>query len=267
VEEGTFSDGAFSIASLREQALQAQRQMISDRTLIPENQFRERLGVSKTRLAQLLANGSVFAVYVENVAYYPTVLADSRYDLSRLQEICRIIVPAGDSRMDLLTSRRESLGEKSALEMLGDDANFPLLRRMSEAWAAEFSRTVVRLFEGVHETAPADAEAIYTAMAEIDPRKPVWERASAALHEHGYEWPLGPYPEAKAFSAFVSHQDAGDDEPRPDACVQIVVDGERIQVRIVFKDGISQESLPVHIGKGRSVVDVAKKAISYLLGR
>ena len=266
-ESGTLSDGPFSIATLREQALQAQREMASDGTLVLENEFRERLGVSKNRLAQMREDGSIFAVEVEGTVFYPAALADSRLDQTRLQEICRIIVPAGDCRLDLLTTRRESLNDNSLLEMLSDDADYALVRRMAEAWAAEFSRTIVKLFDGTLEAEPSNVEATYTAMTEIDPRKPVWERASAALHEHGYEWPLGPYPEARAFSAFVSHQNVGDDEPRPDACVQIVVDGERIQVRIVFKDGISRESLPLHTGNVGSVVDVAKKAISYLLGR
>lgn len=266
-EWGTLSDGPFSIATLREQALQAQREMVLDGTLISEAEFRDRLGVSKKRLTQLLEGGNIFAVDVENTIYYPGVLVDSRYDRMRLQEICRIIVPAGDSRMDLLTSRRESLGDKSPLEMLNDEESYALLRRMAAAWAAEYSRTAVKLFEGLHETEPADIEPLYTVVAEIDPRKPVWERASAALHVHGYEWPLGPYPEARAFTAFVGHQDAGDAKACQDACVQIVVDGELNRVRIVFKDGISRQSLPVHIGKVGSVVDVAKKVISYLRGR
>ncbi|EIN00405.1 hypothetical protein WQE_15281 [Paraburkholderia hospita] len=205
-ESGTLSDGPFSIATLREQALQAQREMVSDGTLILENEFRERLGVSKKRLAQMLEDGSIFAVNVENTVYYPSVLVDARYDRTRLQEICRIIVPGGDSRLDLLTTRRESLGDKSPLEMLNDDGNYALLRRMAEAWAAEFSRTIVKLFDGTLEAEPSNVEATYTAMTEIDPRKPVWERASAALHEHGYEWPLGPYPEVRAFTAFVERE-------------------------------------------------------------
>lgn len=266
-ESGTLSDGPFSIATLREQALKAQREMVSDGTLISENEFRERLGVSKKRLARMLEDGSVFAVNVENTVYYPAVLGDSRYDRTRLQEICRIIVPGGDSRLDLLTSRHGSLGDRSPLNMLNDEGSYALLRRMAEAWATEYSRTVVRLFEGVHETEPADNEALYTAAVEIDPRKPVWERASAALHEHGYEWPLGPYPETKAFSAFVGHQNAGDAEPHEDACVQIVVDGELVRVRIVFKDGLAPQSQTVPAGKHKSVVDVAKRVIADLCRR
>ena len=256
-----------SLDKLYDEALREQRLMVLTGTLIPEHEFRRRLGVSRKRFARLCDEGSVFGVDVEGALYYPASLAVAGHNRARLHEVCRMIVPAQDARLDFLSTRRVGLGDRSPLEMLDADADYARLLFVEEAWAAEFSRTVVRLFEGIHETEPADVEPMYTAMSEIDPRKHVWERASTALLAHGYQWPLGPYPEARSFTAFVAHQNVGDPKPRPDACVQIVVDGEFIRVRTIFKEGMVWQSQVVHVGKLGTVVEVAKRAIGYLIGR
>jgi len=185
-----------------------------------------------------------------------------------LQAICRIIAPAPpDSRLGFLTSRRGSLGDRRPLEMFESDDDFKTLKRLAAAWAAEWSRTVVKMYEGEHEVEPADAEPLYTAAAEVDPRRPLWERASEALHAHGYEWPLGPYPDVRKFTLFVERQTAGQSTSNsmPEACVQIVADGEYIRVRIVAASGTVLHSETVPSGKTKSFIEVAKRVIAYLL--
>jgi len=148
--------------------------------------------------------------------------------------------------------------------MLDDDDDFKSAQRSAVAWAAEWSRTAVKLYRGEHETEPAGVVPMYTATVEIDPRKSLWARASEALHLHGYEWPLRPYPDVQRFSLFVARQAAGDSAPIPEACVQIAVDGERIQIRVRAAAGTVLQSETVPSGTTTSFIDVAKRVISHL---
>ncbi|MGF6859136.1 hypothetical protein [Paraburkholderia sp. CI3] len=250
---------------LWQQALRARRAMIANGELVAPTDFKKQIGVSEKRLAALLNDGSVFAVEVDEVPYIPALLAEPAHNRERLQAICRIIAPAPPMcRVDFLTSRRESLGDRSPLDMLESDDDFKSLRRLAEAWAAEWSRTAVKLYDGEHETEPTDIDALYTAIAEIDPRRPLWERASEALHVHGYQWPLGPYPDVRRFTLFVERQTVGDATPIPEACVQILVVGELIRIRIVAAPGTPLNSQRIAAGKYKTVVDVAKQVIAYL---
>ena len=251
---------------LWQQALAARREMIASGELISEADFRQRLGVTPRRLIKLLTDGSVFTLEVDNVEYYPALLAEPGIDHNRLQAVCRIIVPAPpDSRLDFLTSRRGSLGDRSPLQMLSNDSDFKSLQQAAAAWAAEWSRTAVKMYEGLHDTEPTDVDPLYTAIAEIDPRKSLWERASEALHVHGYQWPLGPYPDVRKFSLFVERQAAGHSAPIPEACAQIVVDGDYLQVRIVAAPGSVLHSSTMPGSKDKSFIEVAKRVIAHLL--
>jgi hypothetical protein len=60
--------------------------------------------------------------------------------------------------------------------MLDDDNDYRRLRDLAKAWAAEYSRTSVKLYEGEHESEPIGIEPLYTAIAEIDAPKPLWTR-------------------------------------------------------------------------------------------
>ncbi len=205
---------------------------------------------------------------VDNVTYYPALLADPALDRKRLQEICRIIAPAPpESRLDFLSAPRGSLGNRSPLQMLGDDVDFKRLRQAAVAWAAEWSRTVVRMYVGEHEEEPTDAEPLYTAAAEADPRSPLWQRASEALHADGNEWPLGPNPDIRKFTLFVARQVAGASMLTPEACVQIIVDGELIQIRIVAAPGTALHSETFAREKRESLVEIAKRVVSNLCKR
>jgi hypothetical protein len=105
---------------------------------------------------------------------------------------------------------------------------------------------------------------LYTATAEIDPRRPLWARASEALHAHGYHWPLGPYPDSRRFTLFIERQRAGDAGLTPEACVQISVDGEDIRIRVVAASGTTLRTETMPAGNHRSLIDIAKRVIAYL---
>jgi hypothetical protein len=268
LEAGEDVGGEILRDHLWQQALAARREMIASGELISEADFRQRLGVTPRRLRKLLADGSVFTMAVDDVEYYPALLADQALDRKRLQAIYRILVPAPpECRLDFLSSSRGSLGGRSPMQMLDDDDDFKTLKRLAAAWAAEWSRTAVKMYKGEHETEPAGVEPLYTAMVEIDPRKALWERASEALHAHGYEWPLGPYQEARIFTLFVGRQAVGDSTPIPEACVQILVVGQLIRIRIVAAPGTALNSQTIATGKHKTFVDVAKQVIAYLRKR
>jgi hypothetical protein len=264
LEAGEDVGGEILREHLWQQAVAARRGMIASGELIPEEVFRARLGVTKRRLNSLLADGSIFSMEVDGVKYYPSVLAEPHLNRERLRAICRIVVPAPlGSRLDFLVSTRGSLGKRSPLEMLDDEDDFNTLQRGAAAWAAEWSRTTVRAYEGEHITKPNDVTPLYAASADIDPRKALWDRASEALHVHGYHWPLGPYPDVRSFTLFVERQTAGDATPTPEACVQIFVDGEYIRVRVIAAPGTTLESETMPAGKHKNFIDIAKLVIAH----
>jgi hypothetical protein len=247
------------------QALEGRRAMIARGKLLPPTEFRRRIGVTEKRLERMLGDGSLFAVEVDGAEYIPAVLADPAHNLRRLQAICQIIVPAPPmSQLDFLVSRNGSLGERRPLDMLADDRDFEVLQPVAAAWAAEWSRTSVKVYEGVHETEPIDAPPLYTATAEIDPRRPLWARTSEALHAHGYHWPLGPYPDSRRFTLFIERQTVGDAALTSEACVQISVDGEDIRIRVVAASGTTLRTEAMPAGNHRSLIDIAKRVIAYL---
>jgi hypothetical protein len=265
LEAGEDVGGEILRAHLWQQALAARREMVAGGELISKNLFRQRLGLTERRLIMLLADGSVFTLEVDGAEYYPALLADPAHNRMRMQTICRIIVPAPpECRLHFLSSSRGSLGGRSPLQTLNDDNDFNRLRQAATAWAAEYSRTTVKMYEGEHEIAPKDVDTLYTAIAEIDPRKPLWERASEAILVHGYEWPLGPYSEAGQFTLFVERQTVGQSAPTPEGCVQIVVDGGYLRIRIVVAPGTALNSETVPAGTHKSFVDIAKRVIAHL---
>ncbi|WP_027803290.1 hypothetical protein [Paraburkholderia dilworthii] len=251
---------------LWQQALEGRRAMIASGELLPPTEFRRRIGVTEKRLEKLLNDGSLFSVEVDGVQYVPAVLADAAHNLRRLQTICQIIVPAPPlSRLDFLTSRNGNLGDRIPLDMLADDDDFKVLEQAAAAWAAEWSRTAVKVYEGEHETEPAGVEPLYITVAEIDPRRPLWERASEALHVHGYEWPLGPYPDLRSFTLFVERHTSGSAAPMLEACVQILVDGEVIRIRVVAAPGATLTSKTMPAGKNHEgLIDITEQVIAHL---
>lgn len=248
-----------------QQASLARREMIATGDLITPADFRKQIGVSETQLEALIADGSVFIVAVDGDSYIPALLAHTAHNRERLQTICRIIFPAPpSSRLDFLESQDASLGERRPLDMLGNERDFKALRQAAAAWATEWSRTSVKIYEGVHETEPGDVPPIYTASAEIDPRRALWRRAFEALRAHGYEWPLGPYPEAPTFTIFVERQTAGYSTAIQEACIQVIAKDDYFSIRIKLQKDADADSQTVLAGKPGTVVDVARRIIAYL---
>lgn len=253
---------------LWQQALTSRREMIANGELIPECEFLKRGGLTARRLATLRSDDGIFTIEVDGVEYFPALLAVPPSQRRSVYEICRIIATApSDARLDFLTSPRESLRDRSPLDTLRTADGFKKISRMAESWAAEWSRTSVTLYEGYHEAEPTGVDPLYTAAADVDPRKLLWDRASTALHSHGYEWPLGPYPDARTFSLFVERQAVGDDKATPEACVQIAVVGEYVQIRIVAAPGTPLQSETVSGGKTKSFLAVAKRVIAHLVAQ
>ncbi|CAH2897729.1 MAG: hypothetical protein PCALPYG88_2063 [uncultured Paraburkholderia sp.] len=264
IEAGEDLGGDILREHLWQQALRARREMVACGDLLTPADFGARIGASDKRLARLLDDNSVFAVEVDGVQYVPAVLADPSLNRKRLQAICQLIVPAPpQSRLDFLVSQNGSLGDRP-LDMLEDDNDFKTLRQAAVAWAAQWSRTIVKMYEGMHETEPNDVSPSYTASTEIDPRRPLWERASEALHAHGYQWPLGPYPDVRRFSVFVARQAAGDAALTLEACIQIVADDEDIRIRVVAAPRGTRKSQTLPAAKQLSFIDLAKRVIAHL---
>jgi hypothetical protein len=92
------------------------------------------------------------------------------------------------------------------------------------------------------------------------------DKGSKALHDHGYQWPLGPYPEARGFTLFVERQSTGYAQAVLEACVQILAKNDVVRVRTGFASG-TRDSETVSVGKHRNVVDVARKVIAHLRKR
>jgi hypothetical protein len=265
LEAGEDIGGEILREHLRQQALDSRRAMIANGELLSETDFRQRLGVSELRLEILELGGRVFAMLIDGVQYFPALLADPTRNLSRLQAICRIILPTpADSRLDFLASRHGSLGDRRPIDMLDDDEDFESLKHLATAWAAEWWRTTVRMYDGEHSVEPTRLEPLYTAAVEVDARRPLWQRASQALQAPGYEWPLGPYAEIRLFTLFVELQAAGDAPLNKEACVQIAVDGDYIHVHIVTAPGRVLASSRVPAGKRRTLLDVAKRVLAHL---
>ncbi|TIW59618.1 MAG: hypothetical protein E5V48_17180 [Mesorhizobium sp.] len=265
IEAGEDLGGDILREHLWQQALDGRREMIANGELLSPTDFRVRTGADGTQLERLLGDGSLFAVEVDGAEYIPAVLADPAHNLRRLQAICQIIVPAPPmSRLDFLTAQNGTLGDRTPLDMLDDDGDYKVLERAAAAWAAEWSRTSVRVYGGLHETEPIDVSPLYTASAEIDPRRPLWERASEALHAQGYQWPLGPYMDARQFTLFVERQTAGDAASTLEACIQIVVDGEDVRIRIVAAPGATLKSQTFPALRQTNLIDLAKRVIAHL---
>lgn len=250
---------------LWQQALIGRRELVANGELLTLEDFKRQVHMSRRQLAQLLRDGGVFAIEVDGNQFIPAVLATPEYSRKRLEAVCRILVPApAVSRLDFLVSLQGNLSDRSPLQMLNDDDDFKQLQAAATAWASEWSRTFVTLFEGEHDTEPTLEDPIYTVAVEIDPRTPLWERASEALHAGGYEWPLGPYPKSRRFTLFVSRIAPGQTDATQEACVQVDTGDEYIQIRVVASPGTTLRSKSEVHGERKSVLDIAKQVIALL---
>jgi hypothetical protein len=195
---------------IKNAALAGRRAMVEDGRLIPREYLLTLLDIEPKELDALVSKNSVFDVEVDGLSFFPSIFAHPRIDQQRLHAICRLIAPAPEtSRLDFLLSPWTPLNGLLAVDMLDEDKDFKKLKSWSRAWAADWSRTAVRIFAGQHEQPPVGEEPIYTVYAEFDPRRPVWSRGHATLSEYGFEKPSPPYPQCDLFTIFVERQTRG----------------------------------------------------------
>lgn len=195
-------------------------------TLLSRDAFCVRVGITGQCLDALVAKGSLFALEEDGHERYPLILADPSLGRRRLHLLCRILVPSpAAARLVFLVSGLASLGGLSPLEMLRERSRFRLLREAAAAWAAEWTRTAVKIFAGHHSAPPARLPTVYVAIDEVDPRRDVWKRVEGAMQAGGYIEPDGPYPFLTNATVFVARQPAGSPDSTIDARMEVTVDG------------------------------------------
>ncbi|CPH56430.1 Uncharacterised protein [Burkholderia pseudomallei] len=247
---------------IRRQAQDARREMVRSRKLLTQSEFCARLGVSERRLAQMLAAGSVFAIVVDGIEYLPALLADPAVNQKRLQSVCRILVPAPpECRLDYLSSRQGNLGDITPLDALADEENYRWLREMAQAWAAEWSRTTVRIHAGPCE--PGEIEPTYVAACEADPRTSLWKRALEAMESGGHIAPPRSYPIAGAATVLVIRSEAGDLNHVEEARLDVSIIDEVARVLIHTRD-FGQELEEVPVAGADSIVEVVRLVVAAL---
>jgi hypothetical protein len=103
------------------------------------------------------------------------------------------------------------------------------VRAMAKSFAAEWSRTTVQIRGGQFTGDVHALQLVCTAVADIDPRRSVWRRASAALHSTGNIRPGGPYPRARVATVLIFRSTAdGPQVPTPVHRMRVV---RRLQAR------------------------------------
>ncbi|KAK44907.1 hypothetical protein BG58_22315 [Caballeronia jiangsuensis] len=209
--------------------------------LLSAEEFRRRLKASSEALRHLIVEGSVFAIDVDGLCYFPSLLVDQRYDRERLFSICRIIWPAHPTvRLHFLTSRRGNLGGLTPLECLEDKKRYRLLRSMAWAEAADSYRTVINAYPGLHDTEPSDVSPSYSVAADVDPRLGFWKRGLRTLRDHGFTGVFPPYEQLREATIFISQIRGGSTTADEGAKLSLSIDGSYASVnveRFVSKEG------------------------------
>ncbi|MBB5417064.1 hypothetical protein [Paraburkholderia atlantica] len=244
---------------IRRQAESARREMVRNGELLTRSEFRARLRVSERRLGQMLATGSVFSMVVDGAAYFPAVLAEATVDRQRLQAVCRILVPAPSAcRLDYLISPQGNLGDIVPLKALADDASYRRLREMARAWAAEWSRTTLKIYAGFNE--PGGSEPTYVAVCEADPRTNLWKRALQAMDAGGYITPPGPYPRRDTATVLIFRSEAGKPDDVLEARLDVDIVDDMAHMRIHAGD-VSQELDAISVVGDDTIVDVVHRIV------
>jgi hypothetical protein len=243
-----------------QQATTARRKMVQTKKLLTSDEFCERLGVSSRRLARMVSTGSVFSVDVDDVMYYPALLAAPNVDRRRLQSICRILVPAAPmSRLVYLSSKQGNLGGITPLAALAQDKSYRRLRQMARAFASEWNRTFVHIWAGPYN--PAKVDPSYETAVEADPRTNVWKRGLEAMEAGGYIAPSGPYLAVDEATVRVIRYEAGGwnhiEEARLD--LQIVDDVARV---LIYTRSFQKELEEIPVPGADNIVEVVRTVIA-----
>lgn len=246
---------------IRRQASKARREMVRNGTLLGAPEFRALLGVDERRLASLVAAGSLFSIEVDGVQYFPAVLGDPKRDRKRLHSVCRILVPAPSaSRLDYLESRQGNLGDISPLDALGDEKLYRSVRDAARAWAAGWSRTIVRIFIGRYLEEPEDSAPAHEAVDEIDPRTDLWKRALCALQADGSISPPQMLLGACEVTVFITRHAVGNHPAALEARIALKVTGDLAHAEVSVP-GTAHGDLSVSLTESDNVVDVVLQTI------
>jgi hypothetical protein len=244
---------------IEQQAQVARRAMVRSGELLTSSEFCRRLGVSERRLARMMATGSVFAIEVDGVCYFPTLLANPSLNRKRLQSVCRILVPApANCRLHYLSSRRDNLGAITPLEALADDRSYRRLRRMAHAYAAEWSRTVVHI--SAAHSRPDELESTYVAAIDVDPRINLWKRAREAMKAGGYIAPPPPYPIADVATVVITRSDTGNLNDVEEARLDVRIADDEARV-VIYATDVGQRLQEVSIVGAGSIVEAVRRII------
>jgi len=261
------SSGTLDLEAIKAEALERRRAMLNDGELLRENAFREKLGVSERRFASMVADGSVFALDVDGQTAYPAILC-GRLRLKRLWKVARILVPAlPELRFDFLMSRSGALGNRVPIDMLQSDSDYRKLRRFAKGWAAEFSRTFVKVFDVAHSKGAPYAEPIYSTATEVDPRSPLWKRALGAVRTPGYRFPHEAPRCPPTVQIVVERHAAGLGPVESEAKMVCDIDERDIRVSVTLE---GERPLAIKIGtpsKNPTVVEVADAVFTALAKR
>ncbi|WP_371880864.1 BPSL0761 family protein [Caballeronia sp. S22] len=225
----------------RQRELENLRARIQSGELVSMDEFRRRLGASSEALRHLIVEGSVFAIDVDGLFYFPSLLVDERYDRERLFSICRIIWPAHPTvRLHFLTSRRGNLGGLTPLECLADNKRYRMLRGAAWAESVDSYRTSISAYAGLHDTEPSDASPSYSVAADVDPRVGFWKRGLRTLMDHGFTGVFPPYEQLREATIFISQTRGGSTTADEGAKLSLSIDGSYASVnveRFVSKEG------------------------------
>ena len=226
--------------AIHQQALEAQRTMVRTGELLSRTEFCMRLAIDEAELARLVKTGSLFAIDVEGVPHYPSLLANPAIDQHRLRSVCRLLVPAAPmARLIYLSSAQGNLGNRAPVDALNDDSSYRHLRQMARAWAAEWCRTTVKIYLGSFVTEPADLEPAYTAVDEVDPRNNIWKRAVGALQAGGFVEQSETCSAACMSTAtvFIVRSTSGCTRDVLEARLDLQVDNDIVRAHVAMADG------------------------------
>jgi hypothetical protein len=217
---------------VRSHAVNQRREMLEDGRLISRETLLRLLNLRSELLDELVSDSRIFDISIDGLPYYPSIFANPRINAERLQSIARLLAPlANGLKLDFLLTPWGFLGGLRAIEMLDEAKDYKRVRHFASLRVAESSRTVVRIFDGSYEAAPEAVAPLYMAAAEIDPRRPLWSRATATLLDFGFERPSPPYPHSKLFTIFVEKHFEGEAEGVVEGivCVQSTDDEWRVR--------------------------------------
>ncbi|WP_146153230.1 BPSL0761 family protein [Paraburkholderia fungorum] len=260
VTDDTRLNGNF-FENFRQRELESLRARIRTGDLLPAEEFRRRLRASSEALRQLVVEGSVFAIDVDGLCYFPSLLVDERYDREKLFSICRIIWPAHPTvRLHFLTSRRGNLGGLTPLECLADNKRYRVLRGAAWAESVDSYRTSVSAYAGLHDTEPSDVSPSYSVAADVDPRLGFWKRGLRTLKDHGFTGVFPPYEQLREATIFISQIRGGSTTPDEGAKLGFSIDGSYASVNV--ERFVSKESQYLRVPlTGTETIEDSMRAI------